>query len=80
VRVVSVAPGYVATDLLAKTMATGGFTAEEIAARTPLRRLAEPEEVARVVAFVASGKASYITGSSVLVDGGWVGDGGWMHL
>jgi NAD(P)-dependent dehydrogenase (short-subunit alcohol dehydrogenase family) len=41
-----VAPGYVATDLLAKTMATGGFTAEEIAARTPLRRLAEPEEVA----------------------------------
>jgi 3-oxoacyl-[acyl-carrier protein] reductase len=80
VRVVSVAPGYVATDLLAKTMATGGFTAEEIAARTPLRRLAEPEEVARVVAFVASGEASYITGSSVLVDGGWVGDGGWMHL
>jgi NAD(P)-dependent dehydrogenase (short-subunit alcohol dehydrogenase family) len=69
----------VATDLLAKTMATGGFTAEEIAARTPLRRLAEPEEVARVVAFVASGEASYITGSSVLVDGGWVGDGGWMH-
>lgn len=58
----------------------GGFTAEEIAARTPLRRLAEPEEVARVVAFVASGEASYITGSSVLVDGGWVGDGGWMHL
>ena len=46
----------------------------------PLRRLPEPEEVARVVAFVASGEASYITGSSVLVDGGWVGDGGWMHL
>jgi 3-oxoacyl-[acyl-carrier protein] reductase len=79
VRVVSVAPGYVATDLLARAMAAGGFTHEELAGRTPLGRLAEPEEVARVVAFVASDEASYITGSSVLVDGGWVGDGGWMH-
>jgi 3-oxoacyl-[acyl-carrier protein] reductase len=79
VRVVSVAPGYVATDLLARAMAAGGFTEEELAGRTPLRRLAEAEEVARVVAFLASDDASYITGSSVLVDGGWVGDGGWMH-
>ena len=79
VRVVSVAPGYVATDMVAQAMAAGGFTAEDVAGRTPLRRLAEPEEVARVVAFVASDEASYITGSSVLVDGGWVGDGGWTQ-
>jgi NAD(P)-dependent dehydrogenase (short-subunit alcohol dehydrogenase family) len=79
VRVVSVAPAYVATDLLAGTMAAGGFTREDVAARTPLRRLAEPEEVARVIAFLASDEASYVTGSSVLVDGGRVGDGGWMH-
>ncbi len=77
VRVISVAPAYVATDLLTGTMAAGCFTAEDLAARTPLRRLAEPEEVARVVAFLASDDASYITGSSILVDGGWVADGGW---
>ncbi|MEO8967591.1 MAG: SDR family oxidoreductase [Solirubrobacteraceae bacterium] len=77
VRVISVAPAYVATDLLAGTMAAGGFTVEDVAARTPLRRLAEPEEVARVVAFLASDDASYITGSSILVDGGWMADGGW---
>lgn len=79
VRVVSVAPGYVETPLLAQTMAAGGFTVEDVAARTPLGRLAEPEEVARVVAFVASDAASYVTGSSVLVDGGWVGDGGFQR-
>jgi len=77
VRVVSVAPAYVETELLAGTMAAGGFSAADVAARTPLRRLAEPEEVARVVAFLASDDASYITGSSILVDGGWVADGGW---
>jgi NAD(P)-dependent dehydrogenase (short-subunit alcohol dehydrogenase family) len=79
VRVMSVAPGYVATELLAGTMAAGGFTFEQVAGRTPLGRLAEPEEVARVVAFVASDDASYLTGSSVLVDGGWLADGGWEH-
>jgi NAD(P)-dependent dehydrogenase (short-subunit alcohol dehydrogenase family) len=79
VRVISVAPAYVATDLLAGTMAAGGFTLADVAGRTPLRRLAEPEEVARVVAFLASDEASYITGSSVLVDGGWTADGGWKE-
>jgi 3-oxoacyl-[acyl-carrier protein] reductase len=77
VRVVSVAPAYVATALVAESSKAGGFTLEEVAQRTPLGRLAEPEEVARVVAFLVSDDASYVTGSSVLVDGGWVADGGW---
>ena len=77
VRVVSVAPGYVATPLLAQTMRAGGFTAADVAGRTPLGRLAEPGEVARAVAFLASDDASYVTASSLLVDGGWVADGGW---
>ena len=77
VRVLSVAPAYVATELLAGTMAAGGFTEADVAARTPLGRLAEPEEVARVVAFLVSDDASYITGSSIMVDGGWLADGGW---
>ncbi len=77
VRVVSVAPAYVATELLAGTMAAGGFTREDVAGRTPMGRLAEPEEIGRVVAFLASDEASYITGSSIMVDGGWLADGGW---
>jgi 3-oxoacyl-[acyl-carrier protein] reductase len=80
VRVVSVAPAYVETELLAGTSKAGGFTLEEVARRTPLGRLAEPREVALVVAFLASDDASYVTGSSVLVDGGWVADGGWEGM
>jgi 3-oxoacyl-[acyl-carrier protein] reductase len=79
VRVVSVSPAYVATELLAGTSKAGGFTLDDVAGRTPMRRLAEPDEVARVVAFLASDDASFITGSSVLVDGGWLADGGWEH-
>jgi 3-oxoacyl-[acyl-carrier protein] reductase len=79
VRVVSVAPGYVETEFIEATMAAGGFTRDDVAARTPLGRLAQPEEVARVVGFLVSADASYITGSSVLVDGGWIADGGWEH-
>jgi 3-oxoacyl-[acyl-carrier protein] reductase len=79
VRVVSVAPAYVATELLEGTSRAGGFTLEDVAGRTPLRRLSTPEEVARVVAFIASDEASYVTGSCVRVDGGWLADGGWEH-
>jgi NAD(P)-dependent dehydrogenase (short-subunit alcohol dehydrogenase family) len=77
IRVVSVDPAYVATALLESTMASGGFDEDGLLRRTPLRRLATVEEVARVAAFLASDDAAYVTGSGLLVDGGWTADGGW---
>ncbi len=76
IRCVAVSPGYVATELLAENMRRGGFDESDISRRTPMGRLATPQEVARVVAFLASDAASYMTASHVLVDGGWMGYGG----
>jgi 3-oxoacyl-[acyl-carrier protein] reductase len=69
VLVNAVAPGYVAT---AMTLANNPPEAlAEIAARIPLRRLAEPGEIADLVAFLASQRNSYMTGHVVVCDGGF---------
>jgi 3-oxoacyl-[acyl-carrier protein] reductase len=77
IRVVAVDPAYVRTALDDADQRAGDYTGEDIARRTPMGRYAEPAEVARVVAFLASDDASFITGSEVAVDGGWLAFGGW---
>lgn len=69
IRVNAVAPGYVGTALTAEGV-PAAWT-DEWKARTPMKRLAQPGEVASVVAFLASDGASYMTGSVVFVDGGY---------
>src|SRR5439155_22624730 len=69
---------YVQAGLGLKGQQPGGvFTREDIERRTPMGRFATPDEIARVAVFVASEDASYITGSHITVDGGWVSYGGW---
>ena len=78
VRVVGLDLGYVQAGLGLKGQQPGGaFTREDIERRTPMGRFATPDEIARVAVFVASDDASYITGSHITVDGGWVSYGGW---
>jgi len=69
-RVNCVAPGYVATDLTASLRADDRLRAS-IIERTPLERFAEPGEIAGPVVFLASDAASYVTGATLAVDGGW---------
>jgi 3-oxoacyl-[acyl-carrier protein] reductase len=76
-RVVAIDPAYVRTALDDADQQSGDYTAADIERRTPMGRYAEPAEVARVVAFVASDNASFITGSEIAVDGGWLAYGGW---
>ncbi len=70
IRVNAVAPGTIATELAAKAVLTSDEARERILSRTPLGRLGTPEEVAEVVAWLASDAASYVTGEIVVVDGG----------
>ena len=69
-RVVAVAPWYTATPLALQVLADKAFEAA-VLERTPLARVARPEEVARTMCFLASPAASYITGATVPVDGGY---------
>jgi NAD(P)-dependent dehydrogenase (short-subunit alcohol dehydrogenase family) len=77
IRAVGVAPGVTMTEGLSAAMAHladhGWGDMESYAARTvPLGRMAHPDEIARVVVFVSSDLAQYITGTTILVDGGQV--------
>jgi glucose 1-dehydrogenase len=70
IRVNGVAPGTIATELAARAVLTSEEAKARIMSRTPMKRLGEPGEIASVVAMLLSDAASYITGETVLVDGG----------
>ncbi len=74
ITVNAVAPGYVATPMTAATAERVGVSPEdhqrEVASRTPLRRVGQPEEIASVITFLASDDASYVSGQTLYVNGG----------
>ncbi|KAF8607026.1 NAD(P)-binding protein [Ceratobasidium sp. AG-I] len=68
IRVNAVSPGYVATEMTAM----GNQDMQKVwLERTPLGRMADPEEIGKSIAFIASGLSSYTTGSQLIVDGGY---------
>jgi NAD(P)-dependent dehydrogenase (short-subunit alcohol dehydrogenase family) len=69
VRVNAVAPGVVRTRL---SEALWREQEQEVAAETPLKRIGEPEDVGSAVAFLASAESSWITGETLVIDGGQI--------
>jgi 3-oxoacyl-[acyl-carrier protein] reductase len=70
VRVNAVAPGYVVTPMTAAVLNEPAFR-ERVLTRIPLRRLADPTDIADVITFLVSDAARYITGAVLPVDGGY---------
>ena len=75
IRVNAVAPGFTRTKLIEQGIKDGSIRAEWQLERVPMNRLAEPREIADAVLYLASDKASYITGQTLVVDGGWTVQG-----
>ena len=72
VRVNAVGPGSIDTEMMAGVNADPGAM-KMVMSRTPMLRVGTPQEIANVVAFLCSDKASYITGETIYVDGGRIG-------
>jgi 3-oxoacyl-[acyl-carrier protein] reductase len=71
VRVVAIAPGYCATDLLRRAYEAGHLKVDAVLGEIPQGRLGDPSEVARLAVFLASPAAAYITGQEIRIDGGF---------
>lgn len=70
IRVNAVAPGFIETPFTSKVLADEK-TRQWLLERTPMGRVGRPEDVANAVSFLASDHASWITGTTLVVDGGW---------
>lgn len=69
IRVNAVAPGPVATGLLSR-MVQGVIPLDDIAGLVPMKRICEPEEIADAILWLASDAAAYVTGETLMIDGG----------
>ncbi|TMD05492.1 MAG: 3-oxoacyl-ACP reductase FabG [Chloroflexi bacterium] len=75
VRVNAIAPGFIFTDFTKELVAEGRLDVEALKRRTPQGRLGSPDEVARAAVFLASDDAGFITGETLVIDGGWLAYG-----
>jgi NAD(P)-dependent dehydrogenase (short-subunit alcohol dehydrogenase family) len=69
IRINAVCPGYIQTRMTGPAMQMRG---EAILAQTPLKRMGNPDEIAEMVLWLCSERASYVTGAAYNVDGGWM--------
>jgi 3-oxoacyl-[acyl-carrier protein] reductase len=76
IRVNAVGPGYVATELIERFISSGQMAPEPILKCIPMNRFGEPGEIAKVIGFLASDDASYVTGQVLYADGGFLANSG----
>nr|AAL61963.1 putative alcohol dehydrogenase [Ensifer sp. BR816] len=72
IRVTAVAPGYVRTPMVDRLERAGEMNLAAVRPALPIGRMARPDEIARVLRFLASPQTGYVNGSVLTVDGGWM--------
>ena len=72
IRVNAVCPGYIQTPLIAEALTSNPALEPQIVARHPVGRMGQPEEIAEAVVWLCSDAASFVTGHTMTVDGGYV--------
>jgi NAD(P)-dependent dehydrogenase (short-subunit alcohol dehydrogenase family) len=75
IRVNAVAPGFTRTKFIDQGLADGSLQEDWMVARVPMKRLAATHEIANVVRYLAGDEATYITGQTIIADGGWTVQG-----
>ncbi|MFI5907451.1 SDR family NAD(P)-dependent oxidoreductase [Dactylosporangium sp. NPDC051541] len=81
VRVNAVCPGWVKTEMDVESQSSGAYVDGDITDQVPMARFAQPDDIARAVAFLADPtKSGFINGTALSVDGGWAADGSWQSL
>ncbi len=75
IRVNCIAPGYIKTDLIRDLIDAGSLDESLLKRRIPMGELGGPADVASAVDWISSSEARYVTGETLLVDGGWVAYG-----
>lgn len=79
IRVNAIAPGYTWTPFNQKLQEAGALDPSPITARVPMKRWAQPSEIAKPIVFLSGTDASYITGQTLYVDGGMTIGGDWYR-
>ncbi|WP_433216894.1 SDR family NAD(P)-dependent oxidoreductase [Dactylosporangium sp. CS-047395] len=81
VRVNAVCPGWVKTEMDDASQAEGAYVDTDITEHVPMARFAQPDDIAKAVAFLADpARSGFVNGAALSVDGGWAADGSWQSL
>ena len=71
-RINAVAPGYTETPMTTKNPAVLKAMEERVSSAVPMKRMGKPSEIADAVVWLAGGRSSFVTGSVLVVDGGFL--------
>lgn len=75
IRVNAVAPGFTRTKFIEQGLADGSLREDWMVSRVPMKRLATTDEIANAVCFLSGDQSTYMTGQTIVVDGGWIVQG-----